>query len=50
VTLIGGLICVQALGEAFRIPWLSPIGLTHVLVLGLGTFALSYLWLRRRGR
>lgn len=50
VTLIGGLTCVQALGDAFRIPWLSPIGLTHVLVLGLGTFALSYLWLRRRGR
>lgn len=47
-TLIGGLICFEYLGAALRLSWLSPIGLPHVLVLGLGTFALSYLWLRRR--
>ena len=50
VTLIGGLSLCPGPRRGLRIPWLSPIGLTHVLVLGLGTFALSYLWLRRRGR
>ncbi len=27
--------------------WLSPVGLPHVLVLGLGTFAVTY-WYERR--
>lgn len=49
-TLIGGLICFEYLGAALKISWLSPIGLPHVPVLGLGTFFASYGWLRARSR
>lgn len=49
-TLMGGLIALEYLGGALRLSWLPPIGLTHVLVLGSGTFFASYAWLRRRNR
>lgn len=47
-TLIGGLIAMETLGDVAHISWLSPIGLVHVLVLGLVTYAASYLYLRRK--
>lgn len=47
-TLIGGLIAVDLVGGVAKIGWLSPIGLPHVLILGLGTYALSFLSLRSR--
>lgn len=50
VTMIGGLLFLDAVGDALNLAWMSPVGLTHALVLGLGTFATSYLWLRARGR
>lgn len=49
-TLMGGLIALEYLGDALRLSWLSPIGLTHVLALGSGTFCASYAWLRLRNR
>lgn len=49
-TLMGGLILMKYLGDALRLSWLSPIGLTHVLALGSGTFLASYAWLRLRNR
>ncbi|MCA0335744.1 MAG: hypothetical protein LCH66_02565 [Actinobacteria bacterium] len=45
--LIGGLIFAETLGDVLRLSWLSPVGLPHVLVLGLGTFAVTY-WYERR--
>ncbi|MGG5258366.1 hypothetical protein [Phycicoccus avicenniae] len=50
VTLIGGLLFLDGVGDALDVGWMSPVGLPHALVLGLGTFGLSYLWLRARGR
>lgn len=50
VTMIGGLLFLNGVGEALNVAWMSPVGLTHALVLGLGSFAASYLWLRARGR
>lgn len=50
VTMIGGLVFLHGVGDALNAAWMSPVGLTHALVLGLGTFATSYLWLRVRGR
>lgn len=50
VTMIGGLLFLEGVGEALEVAWMSPVGLTHALVLGLGTFAVSYVWLRARGR
>lgn len=50
VTMIGGLLFLDGVGDALNVAWMSPVGLTHALVLGLGTFAASYLWLRVRGR
>lgn len=50
VTMTGGLVFLEGVGDALDVRWLSPVGLPHALVLGLGTFALSYLWLRARGR
>lgn len=47
---MGGLVALDSLGSLLKISWLSPIGLTHVLVLGLGLFALSYGWVRVKGR
>lgn len=49
-TLMGGLVAMDTIGGALRLSWLSPIGMTHVVLLGAGTFAVSYLWLRRRGQ
>lgn len=50
VTMVGGLVLLDGVGDALDLGWMSPVGLTHALVLGLGTFGLSYLWLRARGR
>jgi len=50
VTMVGGLLFLNGVGDALNLAWMSPVGLTHALVLGLGTFALSYLWLRLRSR
>lgn len=47
---LGGLLALDTIGSALRLSWLSPIGLVHVFGLGLGLFALSYLWVRRQGR
>ena len=47
--LMGGLLLLDTIGNVFRIGWLDPIGMVHVYVLGLGTYAASYLWLRVRG-
>lgn len=47
---LGGLVALDTLGSALRLGWLSPVGLTHVLVVGLGLFALCYLWVRMRDR
>lgn len=48
--LIGGLVLADTLGEILRIGWLSPVTIDHVLVLGLGTFVVSYLHQRRAAR
>ena len=50
VTMLGGLVFLEGVGDALDVGWMSPVGLPHALVLGLGTFGLSYLWLRARGR
>jgi len=47
---MGGLLFLDGIGSALHLDWLAPIGLAHALVLGVGSFALSYLWLRRRDR
>ena len=49
-TMIGGLIFLDTVGDVLNLSWMSPVGLTHALVLGFGTFAVSYGWLRARGR
>lgn len=46
--LVSGLVLAETLGDVLRIAWLSPVTLDHVLVLGLGSFALCYLYERRR--
>lgn len=46
VTMIGGLLFLEGVGSALTVSWMAPVGLAHALVLGLGTFAGSYLWLR----
>ena len=43
---IGGLLFLEGVGSALTVSWMAPVGLAHALVLGLGTFAGSYLWLR----
>ena len=45
-TMIGGLLFLEGVGGALNVSWMAPVGLAHALVLGLGTFAGSYLWLR----
>ena len=45
-TMIGGLLFLEGVGVALDVSWMAPVGLVHALVLGLGTFAGSYLWLR----
>jgi hypothetical protein len=45
-TMIGGLLFLEGVGSALTVSWMAPVGLAHALVLGLGTFAGSYLWLR----
>ena len=45
-TMIGGLLFLEGVGGALNVSWMAPVGLVHALVLGLGTFAGSYLWLR----
>ena len=45
-TMIGGLLFLEGVGSALNVSWMAPVGLAHALVLGLGTFAGSYLWLR----
>ncbi|GAA1746574.1 hypothetical protein [Nostocoides vanveenii] len=47
---LGGLIAIDTIGSALQVSWLSTIGLTHVLVVGLGLFALSYGWVRLGNR
>ena len=46
VTMIGGLLFLEGVGSALTVSWMAPVGLAHALVLGLGTFAGSCLWLR----
>lgn len=48
--LMGGLVFCEYFGGALRLSWLSPVGITHVLVLGGVTFLGSYAWLRRTHR
>jgi len=50
VTMIGGLLFLDGVGEALDVGWMSPVGLPHALALGLGSFGASYLWLRARDR
>ena len=45
-TMIGGLLFLEGVGGALNVSWMAPVGLVHALVLGLGTFAGSYVWLR----
>ena len=45
-TMIGGLLFLEGVGGTLNVSWMAPVGLVHALVLGLGTFAGSYLWLR----
>ena len=45
-TMIGGLLFLEGVGGTLNVSWMAPVGLAHALVLGLGTFAGSYLWLR----
>lgn len=47
---LGGLVFLETVGSAFRISWLSPITLTHVLVLAIGLFVACYAWVRTQGR
>lgn len=47
-TLIGGLIALETVGDVAKLGWLSPIGLTHVLVLGALTYLASLLYLRAK--
>jgi hypothetical protein len=47
----GRLLFLDSIGSALKLgPGSQPVGLTHALVLGIGSFALSYLSLRRRDR
>lgn len=50
VAMIGGLLFLDGVGGVLDVGWMSPVGLTHALVLGLGTFGASYLWQRARDR
>jgi len=47
---MGGLLFLDSFGSALKLAWLSPVGLAHAMILGIGSFGLSYLWLRRRDR
>ncbi len=47
---MGGLLFLDSFGSALKVAWLSPVGLAHAMILGIGSFGLSYLWLRRRDR
>jgi hypothetical protein len=44
------LLFLDGVGGALDVGWMSPVGLAHALVLGLGTFGASYLWQRARDR
>ena len=48
-TVMGGVVLAEGLGGALDVGWLAPVGIAHVLVLGFGSYAASYLWLRHHG-
>jgi hypothetical protein len=49
LTVMAGAVVAEGIGTALRVGWLAPVGLVHVLTLGFGSYAVSYLWLRHRG-
>ncbi len=49
LTVMAGALVAEGLGTALHIGWLAPVGISHVLALGFGSYAVSYLWLRHRG-
>ena len=49
LTVMAGVVVAEGIGTALHIGWLAPVGLVHVLTLGFGSYAASYLWLRHRG-
>ena len=48
-TIMGGVVFAEGVGGALDLGWLAPVGIEHVLALGLGGYAAAYLWLRHRG-
>lgn len=49
LTVMAGSVLTEGLGRSLNLGWLAPIGIVHVLVLGVLSYGASYLWLRHRG-